>query len=109
MFDGCSKLEQLSVKCEKLERARTTNMSSMFNGCTSLSDISFDEGSLASLTTASNMFARCDSITKESLLDMASKMPSLTGSHKIGIVNKFAEDVDIVSAFGMKGWTVVWV
>lgn len=84
----------------------------MFSGCSKLSSITLGEDAFASLSNASDMFAGCTAITKETILSILSNLPTYTGgSHTIGIIDKFDETTkdEMVNSFGDKGWRVAWV
>lgn len=67
MFNGCSSLTNINLK--SFDTANVTNMTGMFNGCSSLLDIDLSCFDTSNVTDMSSMFCNCWSIRS---LDLSS-------------------------------------
>ena len=67
MFNGCSSLTNLDVS--HFNTSNVTTMVSMFNGCSSLTSLDVSQFNTSHVTTMASMFANCSSLTS---LDVSS-------------------------------------
>lgn len=75
MFNGCSSL--LSLDVSGFETANTQNMSNMFNGCSRLTSLDLSSWNTANATNMNNMFSGCANLATISIGENFSKV--LTG------------------------------
>lgn len=61
LFEDCTSLT--SIVWGNIDTSQVTTMSNMFNGCSSLASLSLNGFDLSSLTTMQNMFTGCSSLT----------------------------------------------
>ena len=64
MFDGCSSLKsvQINILIDNLNTAKVTDMSNMFRGCSELKILDLSGLDISKVTNMSNMFYNCSSL-----------------------------------------------
>jgi len=66
MFEGCWSLTNINLS--NFNTNNVTNMSSMFEGCSSLKNINLSNFNTNNVTNMSSMFIGCSSLKKESII-----------------------------------------
>lgn len=66
LFNGCESLTNI-IGIEKLETDSVTNMSNMFNGCASLEALNLSGWNVSRATSAGGMFTGCSSLREVTL------------------------------------------
>lgn len=89
MFNGCSSL--LSLDVSGFETANTQNMSNMFNGCSRLTSLDLSSWNTTNATNMNNMFSGCANLATISIGENFSKV--LTG-----MINNVGADLYVYGA-----------